>query len=110
MNHSSTRSTNRSMKGADLIRTICFTLCLALGMTAVADEGVALPERVDINSADADTLAAVLDGVGVIKAEAIVRYREMHGDFGTIEELANVTGIGLSTVDRNAARILLGDG
>ena len=97
------------MKGSELIRTICFTLCLALGMTAVADDGPAGVRAVNINLADAETLAAVLDGVGVVKAEAIIRYREMHGGFATIEELANVSGIGMSTVDRNQGRITLGE-
>jgi competence protein ComEA len=97
------------MKGSELIRTICFTLCLALGMTAVADEGTPGVRVVDINRADAQTLAAILDGVGVVKAEAIIRYREMHGGFATVEELANVTGIGMSTVDRNEGRITLGE-
>lgn len=97
------------MKAHELIRTICFTLCLAMGAigTASAEEET-LPSSVDINEADARTLAAVLDGVGVVKAEAIVRYREMHGGFATVEELANVTGIGLSTLDRNQGRITLG--
>ncbi|HSG90590.1 MAG TPA: ComEA family DNA-binding protein [Pseudomonadales bacterium] len=97
------------MKGTELIRTICFTLCLALGATALAEEGPTLPSIVDINMADAETLAAVLDGVGVVKAQAIIRYRETHGAFTTVEELANVTGIGLSTVDRNLDRITLGE-
>jgi competence protein ComEA len=97
------------MNGAELIRTVAFTLCLALGLTAQAQEGGTIPQSVDINSADAATLAAVLDGVGVVKAEAIIRYREMHGGFATIEELANVSGIGMSTVDRNEDRITLGD-
>ncbi len=96
------------MKGAEIIRTAAFTLCLAMGLAAHAQEGAAIPQSVDINSADAATLAAVLDGVGVVKAEAIIRYREMHGGFATIEELANVSGIGMSTVDRNEGRITLG--
>ena len=96
------------MKGSEIIRTICFTLCLALGMTALADGEASLPAVVDINTADAGTLAAVLDGVGVVKAEAIIRYRDTHGGFATLEELANVTGIGMSTVDRNQGRITLG--
>ena len=98
-----------AMKGAELIRTVAFTLCLALGMTATADEGAPAPRSVDINTADAGTLAEALDGVGVVKAEAIIRYREMHGGFVTIEELANVSGIGMATVDRNLARITLGE-
>jgi competence protein ComEA len=97
------------MKAHELIRTMCFTLCLAMGAIGPASaEEEAMPTSVDINRADARTLATVLDGVGVVKAEAIVRYREMHGGFATIEELANVTGIGLSTVDRNQGRIVLG--
>lgn len=96
------------MKGSELIRTICFTLCLALGATALADDAPMPPSVVDINSADAETLATVLDGVGVVKAQAIVRYRESHGGFSTPEELANVAGIGLATVDRNLNRITLG--
>ena len=97
------------MKGSELIRTICFTLCLALGATALAEDAPGNPEQVDINFADADALAAVLDGVGVVKAQAIIRYRDMHGGFGTVEELANVSGIGLATVDRNMGRITLGE-
>jgi competence protein ComEA len=46
--------------------------------------------------------------VGVVKAEAIVRYREANGGFRTLEELANVSGIGLATLDRNQDRIVLG--
>lgn len=97
------------MKGSELVRTLCFTLCLALGAVSVsAAEPPAPMEKVDINAADAATLASVLDGVGVVKAEAIVRYREANGGFRTLEELANVSGIGLATLDRNQDRIVLG--
>ncbi|MGZ8152965.1 MAG: ComEA family DNA-binding protein, partial [Methylovulum sp.] len=50
-----------------------------------------------------------LSGVGQKKAEAIVKYREEKGLFKTAEELANVTGIGEKTVEKNKADILLGD-
>ena len=50
--------------------------------------------QVDINSADARTLAQSLDGVGLSKAEAIVAYRKRHGPFRTIEDFAKVEGIG----------------
>jgi competence protein ComEA len=56
---------------------------------------------VDINSADAAMLAAAIDGVGEKKAVTIVRHRETHGPFSRIEDLANVKGIGSSTVERN---------
>lgn len=65
-------------------------------------------EVVDINRASAQELAAGLVGVGPAKAEAIVEYRERNGDFRSIEELAEVRGIGLALVERNAERMEAG--
>lgn len=62
---------------------------------------------VNINSADAATLAAQLNGVGQARAEEIVRYRETYGKFGSIEELAEVKGIGQSTLAKNRHLITL---
>jgi competence protein ComEA len=62
---------------------------------------------VDINSADAETLAVALEGIGYAKAEAIVRYREQYGRFYSAEELTAVKGIGRSTVEKNRTRITL---
>jgi competence protein ComEA len=55
----------------------------------------------DINSADPVAIAAALDGVGLIKAEEIVAYREMFGSLHSAEELADVKGIGVATVEKN---------
>jgi competence protein ComEA len=63
--------------------------------------------QLDINSADAATIAAALEGVGMVKAEEIVAYREMFGNFSSIEELLEVKGIGAATVERNRHRILV---
>jgi len=60
---------------------------------------------VDINSADAETISAELNGVGMTKAEAIVEYREKHGPFKSPEDLSLVKGIGDRTVERNRANI-----
>ena len=60
---------------------------------------------VNVNTADAKTLAAALDGVGLSKAEAIVRYRDANGPFVDADELVNVKGIGLATIDRNRDNI-----
>lgn len=64
--------------------------------------------QVDINHADAKTLAGVLHGVGLVKAEAIVAWRERHGPFRRIEDLAKVDGIGPRTIEANRALIVLG--
>ncbi|TVS11690.1 MAG: ComEA family DNA-binding protein [Wenzhouxiangella sp.] len=76
---------------------------------AIALAGFAIAEQapVNINSATAEELAEALTGVGHARAEAIVAYREENGPFGHIDELVNVSGIGLATVDRNRDRIAL---
>jgi competence protein ComEA len=63
--------------------------------------------KLDINLADAESLAASLVGIGLTKAREIVRYRELHGDFVAIEELAEVKGIGLATVEKNRHLVLV---
>ena len=63
--------------------------------------------RVNINSADAQTLATGLKGVGESRAIEIVRYREAYGPFASIDELTEVKGIGKSTLDSNRDLITL---
>ena len=65
---------------------------------------------VDINSADAETLAAELDGVGLAKARAIVEYRNQNGAFSSPEDLGNVKGIGPKVLDENRGNIRVGPG
>jgi len=64
-------------------------------------------ERVNVNEADAETIAAALSGVGVSRAQAIVDYREQYGQFYSAEELTAVRGIGDSTVEKNLDKIRL---
>ena len=62
----------------------------------------------NINAADATTIAQVMDGVGQAKAEAIVAYRKTHGHFKSIEDLAKVKGIGKKTVEKNRSKLTIG--
>ena len=62
---------------------------------------------VNINTADAATLSSGLKGVGNARATEIVRYREAYGPFKSVDELAEVKGIGKSTLDENRALITL---
>jgi competence protein ComEA len=80
-----------------------FVLSLAFVGAAFASAG-----KVDINTADAAAIAAALNGVGPAKAEAIVAYRTEHGPFKSIDQLVEVRGIGLATVDKNRELIVLG--
>ena len=52
--------------------------------------------RVDINSASAEELAEAMNGVGIKKAQAIVKHRQEFGPFKSIEQLLDVPGIGSS--------------
>lgn len=89
-------------KTALILRTLLLSALLAGSALAA--------ETVDINSADAATLDRVLNGVGPSKAEAIVAHRKQHGAFKSADELAEVKGIGLSTIEQNRDRIKVGAG
>ena len=88
-----------------LIFTFVSVLLLNVAQWSMANDDLS----VNINSADAETIASVLMGVGVEKAKAIVAYREQHGRFYVAEELTAVKGIGKNTVLKNEARIRIDD-
>jgi competence protein ComEA len=62
---------------------------------------------VDINTASAEQLSAALNGVGPAKADAIVKYREQHGPFTSVEQLLQVRGIGAVTLEKNRDQLML---
>ncbi|AUH01693.1 competence protein ComEA [Prodigiosinella confusarubida] len=64
-------------------------------------------DEVNINTATAEQLAAIMNGVGLKKAQAIVTYREQNGPFTQIEQLQEVPGIGAALVGRNLSRLKL---
>lgn len=85
-----------------LFRNLILAVALTLAATA------AFAQSININTADAEQLALALNGVGEVKAQAIVEYREENGRFETAEDLLNVKGIGEKTLDKNFDNIDLG--
>jgi len=85
--------------GADMSR-----VTLTLGG---ADEGE-IPQKIDINRAEAWLLQA-LPGVGEVKANAIIEYREKNGPFRDINELGKVPGFGESNLDKIKDLITVND-
>ena len=79
----------------------CFTLLLLMASVG------ALAAPVDINSADANTLASTLTGIGAAKAAAIVAYRDANGPFKRLDELVKVKGVGKKTVEKNRAILVI---
>jgi competence protein ComEA len=57
------------------------------------------PQKIDINRAEPWLLEA-LPGIGEVKAQAIVGYRNEHGPFKRIEDLLKVSGIGPATFEK----------
>lgn len=95
-----------------LLTTLVAMSCAAISSNSFADSAQESPAsvstesgKININTADAATLSNILKGVGLKKAEAIVQYRENYGPFHNIQELAEVSGIGKSTVEKNAGLI-----
>ena len=86
-------------------------LLMSLANLAVADdlsdESGMETITVNVNEADAETMAGVLTGIGVRRAQAIVDYREQYGRFYSAEELTAVKGIGQATIEKNLSRITL---
>ena len=102
------------MKPRSIFFALTLMLIFAASMLAgspsvYAQESAAMSQlaTVNINTADAPTLAATLKGVGEARASEIVRYREAYGPFASVEELTEVKGIGQSTLDMNRKLITL---
>ena len=64
---------------------------------------------VNINLADVGELVENIHGIGPRLAQAIVNYRAQHGDFGSIDELVGVRGIGLTIIKANRGVIVVKD-
>lgn len=88
------------MKRNTTTRALIQSLIVSLMPVAAAWAG-----PVNLNSADAATLAKELDGIGPAKAAAIVEYRQKNGPFRAPEDLLKVEGIGQKVLDQNRANI-----
>ncbi len=80
-----------------------------LGMVLAVASGMALAGPVNINTADAKTLAKELTGVGPEKADAIVKYRTEKGPFTAPEQIKKVNGIGDAIFEQNKVNIKIKD-
>jgi len=96
----------------------CAVMCLVVWspFSAAATTATEVPakpqaevvlEKVNINQANAETIAQVMSGIGLKKAEAIVAYRNAKGKFTSVEQLLEVKGIGESTLKKNKGKIVI---
>jgi len=87
-----------------MIRIRHFVLTTILTLAGAV---IAFADPVNVNTADAETISAELQGVGITKAIAIIEYRKANGPFKSADELTMVKGIGERTVEINRKNILL---
>jgi competence protein ComEA len=87
-----------------MMKLIQLLLATAMAFSAWA------AEPVNINTASAEEISQNLKGIGLSKAQKIVEYREANGSFLHADELVNVKGIGIRTVDQNRDFILVSGG
>lgn len=61
--------------------------------------------KIDLNKVDLSSLTGSFKGIGKKRAEAIIAYRESHHGFKSIEELAEVKGLGQHFVSVNREKL-----
>ncbi len=99
------------MKGVTSLRAGLFCLIMAFiplvhAQSMPAETVAAETQRVNVNQADAATIARVLNGIGMSRAEAIVAWREENGAFKSVQDLMKVRGVGEATIQRNLEKIV----
>ena len=95
-----------------LIKGVLFSLLIACSGASTGQKVAEDNERVatqtdlvNINDADAVTIAKVLNGIRISRATTIVSFREEFGDFTSLEDIQMVTGVGEITLRNNEAKI-----
>lgn len=100
------------------MKATCFAILMSLFLSPILTHAELNPvdsspppgisqnsKTIHLNQADVDTISQSFKGIGPKRAEAIVAYREAHGGFKSIEELALVKGIGKQFVEKNLAQL-----
>ena len=78
---------------------------VSLGLAIMLAGGLAYAGPVNVNTADASTIAKELDGIGMARAQAIVDWRRQNGAFASLADLQKVKGVGPRILEINRANI-----
>lgn len=88
------------------MKTWMITLTAALFLICCAGTAAWSLDKIDINTASCEQLTR-LKGVGPKTAEKIIEYRETNGMFKSPEDITQVPGIGLKTLENNKDLIIV---
>lgn len=102
---------NQAEKVTDGMKVRVYTKEEAVDLSVQTDIGMITTEetesgRININTAD-QTQLVTLSGIGAARAADIIAYRTEHGNFQTIEEIMNVSGIKESTFQKIKDQIVV---
>lgn len=86
----------------DILKPFLLTLLFALSLALSA------AETININTADQEMLMSI-KGIGEKRAQAIIDYRKEHGPFKSIDELAEIKGLGQFIIDNNRESLVVED-
>ena len=76
-------------------------------IAALTFSSLSFASPVNINTANAEQIADALNGIGIVKAQAIVDYRTDNGLFSSAEQVVMVRGIGDKILEKIKVDILL---
>ena len=85
-------------------RLYLFLFILSLSITSSYAVNIVAP--INLNTATVAILAHSFKGIGQKRAEAVIAYRDRHGPFKSVSDLANVKGIGHAFIVRNHSALI----
>ena len=86
----------------DILRSCIFAVLLSLPVLLLAGE------TININTADKELLMSI-KGIGEKRAEAIIAYRDKNGPFKSVDQLADIKGVGKLFIDSNRDVLVVKD-
>lgn len=90
-----------------MMKMLLKSLRLLLVALALSPFTALASPTLDLNTASAAELET-LKGIGPVKAQAIIAYRDQHGPFSSVEELDQVPGIGEKMLEQVRAQVHVG--
>ena len=80
-------------------------ICFSAGNPNVPVLQHTLHKKINLNTANIEELTNSFKGIGEKRASNIVNYRKTHGNFKSINDLANVKGFGNKFIEKNLSQL-----